>query len=265
MVDAQAPGLARLLREMSGIPSSGAGWQERLLERLGRLYLLIEGFRRIDTLPPDTQADIRGRIGWSQTQEEVQAEPGWRDHWWVLGQRVEEEERLRVQRTWLWGANSGRAALVLQFAHSSQPLDVNLLPGTGVDAELVFYPGAYPLRALVKTRHAPPAPLETMPGYATVAAASDAYAAALARDPWIEAFPLPLQAVVPIRHGEAWAVRDEEGQILPLAARRERGWHLVALSGGHPLALIGEWDGDSLLPLGVWADRCYCPISGGDT
>jgi len=36
MVDAQAPGVARLLREMRGIPSSGEGWPERLLEQLGR-------------------------------------------------------------------------------------------------------------------------------------------------------------------------------------------------------------------------------------
>src|SRR5437660_1496499 len=207
------------------------------------LFLLLEGFGRLETLPPDVQADIRGRIGWSLSQEELLAEPGVHDHWWVIGQRVEEEERLRVQRTWLWGRDSGRAALILQFAHSSQPLDVSLLPGTEVDADLVFYPGAYPLRALVKTRHASPAPLASMPGYDTAAAASAAYAAALARDPWLEALPLPLQAVVPLRHNGGWAARDAEGQWLPLSSRFARGWHLAALSGGHPLALFGEWDG----------------------
>ena len=28
----------------------------------------------------------------------------------------------------------------------------------------------------------------------------------------------------------------------------------MALSGGHPLHLFGEWDGDSLTPLAAWAE-----------
>ena len=43
LVDA-CPGVARLVREMAGVPASGEGWEGRLLERLGRLYLLMEGF-----------------------------------------------------------------------------------------------------------------------------------------------------------------------------------------------------------------------------
>lgn len=65
MGDAQAPGVARQLREMASIPHSGAGWQERLLEKLGRLYLLLEGFKRLDTLPSATQADIKTLVGWT--------------------------------------------------------------------------------------------------------------------------------------------------------------------------------------------------------
>jgi SWIM zinc finger len=254
LVDAQAPGLARQLREMASIPASGDGWQERLLARFGALHLLVEGFRRLETLPPETQADIRALIGWTQSQEELLAEPGVRDRWAVLGQRVEVEDRLRVQRTWLWGQQSGRAALILTAAHVSQPLETSLLPGTWLEADLVFYPSAAPLRALVKTRHAPPAPLDTMPGYPSAAAAAEAYAAALARHPWMESFPTALPSVLPAGPEGGWVVRDDAGARLPLSPRFERGWQLLALSGGHPLGLFGEWDGDYLLPLGAWAD-----------
>src|SRR5207247_1975219 len=137
---------------------------------------------------------------------------------------------LRVQRTWLWGRESGRAALLLQFAHGSQPLDVSLVTGTALDAELVFFPGAYLLRALVKTRHAPPERIDRMPGYATISSAIEAYAAAIARNPWLERFPLPLQAVTPLRHDDRWVARDGAGQALPLAPRFTRGWHLLPLS-----------------------------------
>src|SRR5512134_13753 len=44
LVDAQAPGLARRVRELATIPASGPGWQERLLDRLSCLHLLIEGY-----------------------------------------------------------------------------------------------------------------------------------------------------------------------------------------------------------------------------
>jgi hypothetical protein len=254
MVDAQAPGLARMLRELSGVPASGEGWQARLLERLALLHLLLEGYRRLETLPPATQADIRAAFGWAQSQDELLAAAGARDRWLVLGQRVEDEDNLRVQRTWLWGTGSQRPALVLAFAAAGQPLDRSLVPGTALDADLAFFPGSYPLRALVKQRHAPPAPLDRMPGHADLGAATGAYAGALARVPWLGRFPMAIESVIPIRSGEGWAVRDAAGAALPLPASFSHGWRLLAISGGQPLALFGEWDGAVLLPLSVWAE-----------
>jgi hypothetical protein len=249
------------VKNLAGVPASGPGWQERLLELLSRLYLLLEGFKHLETLPQAVQADIRTLIGWAQNQQELLAEPGIHDHWLVLGQRVEEEDRLRVQRTWLWGEKSTRTALLLHFAPSGQPLDTSLLPGTRVDAELVFFPGFWPLRALIKGRQAVPTPLDTLPGYATIAAARGAYADALGHNPWLEQFPMALQAVIPIMDQDRWAVADAAGHILPLAPRFEQGWTLMALSGGHPLVLFGEWDGDYLLPLSAWADEQFHSFS----
>src|SRR5262249_27330384 len=140
VVDAQAPGVARLVREMAGVTASGEGWEARLLERLSRLYLLIEGFKRIAELPEATQADIRALIGWTLNQEELLRLGGTRDRWMVMGQRVEEEDRLRVQRVWLWGERGGRAASVLHFAHGQQQLDASFITGAAIEAELVFFP-----------------------------------------------------------------------------------------------------------------------------
>jgi hypothetical protein len=260
MVDSQAPGVARMLREMAGVPASGDGWQERLLERLGQLHLLREGYHRLDTLPPLTQADVRTRIGWTQSQEELMAQPGVIDHWRVLGQRTETEDRLRVQRTWLWGRDTARPALLLQFAPLSQAIEGALPPGIGFDAELVYYPGAVPLRALIKEHLGQPTPLSALPGWPTIAAGVEAYATALAADPWLELFPLPLHAVVPIRECDGWAVRDGAGHLLPLSPRFGLGWELLAIGGGHPVILFGEWDGDSLLPLSVSEEGRFRPL-----
>jgi len=254
MVDAQAPGLARFVRELGAVLASGEGWQERLLERLARLYLLVDSFRRLDSLPAEVQADLRALVGWSVEQSELLALPGVSDRWLVLAQRVEQEERLRIQRTWLWSDHLGRGALILQFAHGAQPFETSLLVGSALQAELVFYPGAYPLRALIKTREATTA----LPGYsstyATLEDALGAYAAALARNPWLEQFPLALQSVTP-QHDGHWAVRDPNGWVLPLSGRFAHPWELLALSGGSALGLFGEWDGTALFPLSAWTQE----------
>ncbi|HJZ47889.1 MAG TPA: SWIM zinc finger family protein [Roseiflexaceae bacterium] len=255
MVDAQAPGLARMVRALAGVPASGEGWQARLLERLALLHLLTESYGRIDTLPADTQADIRATIGWTQSQDELLAAAGLRARWLILGQHVEDEDNLRVQRTWLWSEECARPALILSFAAPGQPLDHSLAPGTALDAELVYFPGAYPLRALVKQRHGPPEPIDGSPGYADLTTATAAYAAALARMPWLERFPMPLQSVTPTRSGQRWAVRDADGRALPLTPGFAHGWRLLALSGGRPLALFGEWNGVTLLPLSTQTEE----------
>jgi hypothetical protein len=257
LVDAQAPGVARLMREMAGVPASGEGWEGRLLERLGRLHLLIEGFKRIAELPEATQADVRALIGWTQSQEELLLLDGTRDRWLVLGQRVEEEDRLRVQRVWLWGERSGRAALILHFAHGQQPLDASFVTGAAPEAELVFFPGAHPLRAIVKQRHGAPAPPERISGYAKIIDAHEAFTSAMAANPWLEIFPMPLLNVTPLRRGDAWFVRDAEGRALKVAPRFEFGWTMLALSGGREINVFGEWDGDHLWPLSAFHENRF--------
>jgi hypothetical protein len=261
MVDAQCPGVARLLRDLAGIPASGEGWQDRLLERLGRLHLLVEGYRRLDTLPADAQADLRSTIGWTVPQEEVLAGEGVRDRWAVLGRKVEEEDKIRTQRRWLRGESTGRFALVLDFAPAGRPLDAGLVPGTAFDAELAFFPGAAPLRALVKERSGTASTLGGMPGSAGVLEVHVGYASTLAKVPWLDRFPAAIEGVVPVHRGGSWAVRDSVGDLLPLSPRYPRPWTLAAISGGRPIGLFGEWDGDALTPFGAWADGRFLPVA----
>jgi hypothetical protein len=250
LVDAQAPGLARLVRSMAGIPASGEGWPERLLEQMGKLYLLLEGYERIESLPSETQADVRTMIGWTMSQDELLLSDGIPDWWCVTSQEVTEEGRLRTQSTWLWGFESGRAALVLDFAYGNQPLDKSLSPGTTIEAELVFFPGSVPQRALVKQRRT------TLPTgklahriSMTISAAMQAYAGALALNPWLERFPMLLDDVMLRREGDAWWVRDSDGNTLQLSPSFSNGWQTLGLVGGRPFMQFGEWNGRHLRAL----------------
>ena len=254
LIDAQAPGVARRVRDLSRLPQSGDDWTEQLLAKVSSLFLLLKAYERIEILPATAQADVRSAIGWTYKEDELPDENVVADEWLVLGQRTTGEESLRVRRTWLQGQRTAKGALVLDFAAPGQHLAVDLLPGTTVEAELIFYPSNYPLRAVLRKRVNTTRSLKGPDGYPSTDQLLMTYADVLALNPWLEAIPAPLQTVVAVRRGEQWFARDTNGRLLSLKRDSVSGWKLLALSGGYPITIFGEWNGRSLLPISAWAD-----------
>jgi len=253
MVDAQAPGLAERLRALASVPHSGAGWDGRLLEEYALLHLLAAAYRRQAGLPPPLRETVRSRIGFSHRQADVLAgalaggQPV-RDHWQVLARRDLEQDRIRSRRTWLRGRKTSRDALLLSFAAAGQALDDSLTVGADADADLVFYPGAVPHRAAVLARRdgSDGGP----PDGGTIAGLLAGYAAALGADPWLDSW-LAVVEITPAR-APVPAVRDADGDALPLHPGAGDCWPLFALSGGRPVTLAGEWTPRGLWPLTAW-------------
>jgi hypothetical protein len=249
MVDAQAPGLAERLRSLAAVPYSGSGWDGRLLEEYALLRLLAVAYGRRADLPPPLQDTIRSRIGFTIRQAEVLASrPPVKDRWAVLARRDLDQDRLRTRRVWLRGHTTGRQALVLSFAAAGQSLDDSLTVGTGTDADLVFYPAAVPLRALIAARR-DDGP-GTAPAGGTVTGLLTSWAAALGQDPWLDRWPAVLEAT-PARSPRP-CLYDTAGDALPLHPGAGDCWPLLALSGGSPLTVAGEWTPRGLWPLTAW-------------
>jgi hypothetical protein len=163
-----------------------------------------------------------------------------------------EEDRLVARRVWLRGRETGRSALVLSFAAPGRALDASLVVGDTLDAELAFYPGAQPLRALVAACHSPP--VRRPPRGTTVAGLLCEHAAALSRDPWLERWPAVLADVRPARDDAGGpCLVDADGDALPL--RTTDVWRLLAVSGGRPLTVSGEWSPRGLVPLSAWQEE----------
>ncbi|HLK63634.1 MAG TPA: SWIM zinc finger family protein [Bryobacteraceae bacterium] len=257
LVDAQAPGAARRVRELAGIAASGDGWQSRMLEAVAQLTLLLHSWRRCESLTPATQADVRTAIGISLAHDEVLASEPVQDLWVVAGQRTYQEERIRVQRSWLLGSITNRTALILDFAPGTAGFKHNLLAGTVIDAEVCFFPGATPLRALIKAVHgganAPP----RVPCVRSIADAFADFGTRTASNPFIEIHPAHLGSVVPIPAAPSWLIADQSGNALP--ARPD--FSLLAVSGGRPIDVFGEWDGHSFLPLMASANGRLTPFA----
>jgi hypothetical protein len=266
LVDAQAPGLASRLKQLGALPRSAPDFAERLADGLGRLALLTHAVRRADALTAPLAADVRTCVGYTLEREEVVA-AGERvtDSWAVVGQSVEDEDRVRVQRSWLRGLGTKRSALVLQFAAGSAQFAEALPPGTLLEAELAFWPSAFPLRALVSQRKGEARSLEEpLTGLDDVEGTLAAYADCLARQPWTDRFPVGLGAVVPTlldAASDEFVAVDAAGASLPLGGPAV--WRLFALAGGSPIDLFGEWDGRFLVPLGAYVEGRLLAVASG--
>lgn len=250
LVDAQASGLASRLRGVSGIPRTSPDWAGDLLADLGQIALLTHAFGRLDHLDPPLQADVRQLVGWTLKEEEVVGAGDLvEDDWLVLGQFLDEDERFRVQRTWLTGIRSGRVAMILQFAAASVPFGDTFAPATHFEATLAFWPSAFPLRALVHARTTVAvAWRDRLPGADSFAVCLRQAAHALGCQPWLGRLACVVRGVVPvIGLDDRWSLVDRDRAAVPLAGTGT--WSLLAISGGHPIDVAGEWNGRDLRPL----------------
>jgi hypothetical protein len=260
LIDAQAPGVAAAVSRLVSVLRE-EDWPGHLLSEYALMHLLAVGHARGDALPGPLRDTIRSRVGFPTAREDVLAGSTVRDEWDVIGCRDEEHDRLMARRVWLRGRTTGRAALVLSFAPLGQALDASLVTGTTIDADLAFYPGSSPLRALVARRHqttrgGPP------PGASTAACLREV-AEALSGDPWLESWPVVLTGVVPARNA-GWLLADAPAHRDPAPARHdgvplhpEAGapWRLIAVSGGHPLTVGAEWTPNGFRPLTTWDEQ----------
>ncbi|MFF0308469.1 SWIM zinc finger family protein [Streptosporangium sp. NPDC004379] len=259
LVDAQAPAVAGAVSRLGAV-LSGDDWPARLLGEYALLHLLAVSHRRLTSAAAPAALGgallrtVRERVGFPVAKEEVLAGETVRDRWDVLGRRDTEQDRIIARRVWLRGRSTGRAALVLSFAPVGQALDASLVTGTIVDADLAFYPGSCPLRALVAARHDPAPHLSAgPPPGSTVDGALDEVARAIAADPWTDSWPLVLEAAVPA--GSTLRALAGPGGALALHPSCGTPWRLIAASGGHPLTVAAEWTPEGLRPLTAWDEE----------
>jgi hypothetical protein len=258
MVDAQAPGVAGMLR---AIPAEFAtvGWPSRVLEQLGALHLLVQAHRRLDELPADLAATIRTRIGYSVSKSEVLGLPGILDHWFAVGMVDTTEYRLDTRRVWLNGATSGRWAVIMSFATPGGPLDDTVLAGYVLHARLHFYPGSGQFRALVGEQTSATA-AATMPPAESFADVRARFGQLVAADPWAARMPAVINAV-PVPGTGLWRLRAPDGECCEIIDLPEEPWPLLARSGGEPIELFGEWTNRGFRPLSVLGTDATEPFS----
>ncbi len=274
LVDAKASGIASALDQL---PAALFALPEELrhdflIERLGGLYLLSQAYRNQEALPRELRDDVRRLIGWSTRREDLLGDPEApraKGRWFVLATRSENQaDNLRRIETWMWRAPASEAAasdgrpefaVLMDFVPlSAGAAAAPFTPGESFEAELVFYPSAAPLRAVIAERGqgeedgAWPEPPRRLPD------AIKHHFEALARQPWLTVSPIAAAETLVVAGGRDelfLADRNQEVFLRLDPSQREETLPLLGLDG---LAVAGLWDGRFLhlltadTPIGRW-------------
>lgn len=251
MVDAQAPGLGLRLRDAAAGVRRGEDWPEQTLARLGMLQLVCDAMARRSSLSTSLQAELRAVLGWPHDKADVLAE-GERvhDRWTVLGVATEErEDKLTERRVWLHGEQTDRRAWLLDHAFGGRGFEQAWLTGTRIEGTLVYFPGASGLRALATEVLGVPEP--AVWPRTSLSEEWQRVAQRVAASPWVNWHPVVFPDAVLRLAGEQLAL-VADGRSWPLIVGDADTWTLLAYSGGHPVQIMGEWNGRGLKPLTAW-------------
>lgn len=253
MVDAKLGSIGRRIRGFKNLQNQENA-HEKLLAEIAELYLFAKAFQKTGQLPTELQQELLNQAGVNIKREEVLAQEGVKDDWLIIAQTEKMEENLRSRRIWLQGQKTAQAALLLDFVWGNADFTEQWNLGSMIRAEVVFYPGAFRQRALVKQFQSLSGVFE-ISGYIDWSAFSKAYADAIAQNPWLGTFPVLIDDATPVMDGKQLLLVDNTGKQLPAQVSENNMWKILAISGGRPIQLFGEWDNHFVNPLTLFADN----------
>lgn len=256
LVDAKAPALAGMVKNLANINFYSEGWQSVFIDQLVRIYLVLSGYKNKEHLSPLLLEDIRAHIGFIQNTEALKEQAGITDTWLVLGKQVTEEDNLTTERNWLYGIHSKQYALVLQFIVRGQGIAFSLPPGITVQAELVYYPSVQPLRAIIKKQIETSTNIE-FAAYQNWQEVAEKETNVAAQMPFYSERPFIVQNIKPIQHANHWWLADKENKLVRLKENYKPLYTLLSLSGGEALNMAVLGKENVFEPLGVLSNNEY--------
>lgn len=256
LVDAQASGLAGIVRGLGSTSFFKEGWQSDFTDQLLQLYMVMEGYKNHSQLSELLQKDFKSLVGFSQNQDELKEQQGINDVWLVLGKQVTEDDNLTTERFWLYGLNSKKYALILNFLIQGQGSNLVLTPGLQLQAELVFYPSIAPLRAIIKRQLATDN-LNLFIGFNNWQSVAEQETAINELLPITTERPFIIKNIKPIFYQQQWWLQDVEQRLVAIKDEFSNIWKLLSISGGEALDMAMVGKENKYLPLGVWKDGKY--------
>lgn len=225
---------------------------DALIEALGDFHLLAEAYRRQDRLPDALRQDVRRLVGWSQDRQSLIDDPASlrvQAEWTVVSTNVEvQPDKLRRIETWLIGVHDGKEipAVLIDFVPvSTGASNASYNVSESFVGELIFYPSAVPLRAVIVSRSAVDLPTAKLPAV-VLCNALGAYDDLRTALPWLKQWPMTLKNLTCKRFDKQGIWLMDEGAAIPVSPKLTDA--VIALSGTELHTVTGLWDGRFFTP-----------------
>ncbi len=244
MVDAKMSGIARRIREIALLFRQNPDAYEEVLFALSDLYLITKSFYKIDDLNENLQRDIYAYLGVNTPSSEVLQSIPIQDEYWVLS--IEESKNIDnalMRKTWLRGIHKNRFALIVEYDYTNAGFSFHWQLGRIYQADMYFFPRTIPLRAIAGQTTLTTKKIEDIKGINNFIDFKNKYQNYLAQQPWLSNIPELFLQVSPIKIEKRFYLLDQYQQTIALENDELKNWKAIAVSGGHPLDIFGEWDG----------------------
>lgn len=264
MVDYKAPGIAKKIKELSYLSSSGKH-NDLLLSKISKLYLLIKSFRNIENLPVLIQEDIKTQIGFTKNQDELQKLQSVKDTWFILGCLLEEEDNLKTKKIFLFGLENKKFAIILDFAISTKPfIHDDLIAGKSFKGDVIFYPSNLELRAIIKNKifinnknindYVPEMSIDDIYSH---------YSESLIKNPFIEKIPCFTKNIYfYIKAQNDAIIFDDDNNFIPINKKFNSIFEAQIFSDTDKISLFGEFNGKDFFPVFAFNSNEYNFFSG---
>lgn len=280
LVDAQAGGLANLLRGLAEISLQEEGYETHLLQALSQVFLLSQAYRCQDKLSPALREELRRRVGWNVSKETLLHQPAIEDNWLLLSKKYQELDFVTSEQLWFIGEKTARMLLIWNFlADGATPSTLQISQRIAATAH--FYPSPWPLRAIFAEKRegqsesvtyhllsdeAKPFPaIPENQGYSDWQKLLDDFSLALADNPFLDKFPAVIHKASIQMHPEdktKFFLCDQQQQALPLANNPMVLWRFLAVSRGQPVtAFVLLGNGDAFLQSLFTPAQAFSPES----
>ncbi len=254
MVDAQAGGLARRIRQLGGYLQQAD--HQQVLHALADLNLLVEAAKKLDALDMPLASEVKQQLGISITKEQLLAQPEVADSWWVLGTELREEENLVFHTVWLFGENTQRFACIRNSTHHTQKGQLPLAwtaPGI-LQGKLRYYPSNQPLRCQLEPQGGI-SQYAQLPQFKSLTENSLSARQVLAENPWLDEYPMLInKGRLHFVDGQLF-VSDQNLNALPLLLSDEQALYLLAEAYQLEFSVFGIWDQQSLRPFTLSSEQ----------
>ncbi|TAF34605.1 MAG: SWIM zinc finger family protein [Cytophagales bacterium] len=258
--DAQAGAVANKIKSMAKNirPDS----PKVLIHQLGYLSFLIDFWLNSSPADLETAYDLWASVGISVKKEQVLQSKSLEDTWCLVGSTLDDApDSMRLQRSWYYGVKHKRFAAFWDFKHTSLDFEPHLaMLGKGFSGKAYFFPSQYPLRAIFEPSKVSENLEIKLSGYTSISSALADFKASFLKQPFLNTFPMCLEAVYFLYTGSEYVLKDHNAHYLPISDRFNAHFELWLQGGEQAIKLFGEWNGHTFLPLTLVQDSFFCTL-----